>query len=234
MHTRRKFLIQGSVATTAMLALKPLKTVASTVSRFTGYSSNGKLIFLHTAIPVHQTSHAMLQHISNIQRDNAIVLNAGQETQHPVTAPLTYDTSINEINEQVSLSGGYKIIKKGGIKTGIISASAGESNVIEKVNDLSAWLKKEKGCSIVICLSQLGYKNNNTPDDISLAKNSVHLDMIIGGNTKNHHEHAMILLNNNNEEVIIHTAATHAAGFGKIGIDFNEWGKKNHISFNSN
>ena len=154
MNTRRKFLIQGSIATTAMLALKPLETVASTVSRLTGYNGNGKLIFLHTAIPPYQTNQVMMQQVSNILRDNAIVLNAGV-TQQFETNPLTYDSCIDEINDQAAITGGYKIIRKGNIKTGIISAKPGESNVIEKVNTLSAWLKKEKGCTVVVCLSQV-------------------------------------------------------------------------------
>ncbi|MEO6251879.1 MAG: hypothetical protein ABIO79_01125 [Ferruginibacter sp.] len=229
MHTRRKFLIQGSIATTAMLALKPLETVASTVSRLTGYSGNGKLIFLHTAIPVHQTN----QQVSNIRRDNAIVLNAGV-AQQLKNNTLTYDSSIDEINDQTGKTGGYKIISKGNIKTGIISAKPGERNVIEKVNNLSAWLKKEKGCAVVVCLSQLGYKNKNTPDDITLAKESINLDLIIGGSTKNFHQHPVILLNNSNQEVIIHAAAADPSGFGKIDIDFNEWGQKKHVRFTNN
>ena len=127
-----------------------------------------------------------------------------------------------------------KIIKKGNIKTGIISTKPGESDVISKVNSLSAYLKKEKGCSVVVCLSQLGYKNKNTPDDITLAKKSINLDIIIGGNTKNFHQQPVILLNNNNEEVIIHSATGDSAAFGKIDIDFNERGQKKHISFTNN
>ena len=219
------------MATTALLAMKPLQTVASTVSRFTGYNSYGKLIFLHTAIPDQQSNNAMIQYISNIHRDNAIVLHAGQVAQQAGPGPLAYDSSIDEINGQTGITGGYKLIMKGNIKTGIITANREDGNVIQKVNDLSAWLKKEKGCTVVVCLSQLGYKNNNTPDDISMAKKSQHLDLIIGGNIKNFHLQPMILLNENNEEVIIHSAATDAAIFGKIGIDFNQHGQKKHISF---
>ena len=234
MHTRRKFLLQGSLATTAMLALKPLKTVASTVSRFTGYNGYGRLIFLHTAIPDYQINHTMVQHISNIQRDNAIVLQAGQVAQQFEPGMLTYDSCFDEINDQTAISGGYKIIRKGNIKTGIISAKPDEGNVIEKVNKLSGWLKKEKGCTVVVCLSQLGYKNSNSSDDITMAKKSINLDLIIGGDTKNFHQHPVILLNSKNEEVIIHAAACDAAAFGKIDIDFNERGQKKHIGFTGN
>lgn len=233
MNTRRKFLIQGSLATTAMLALKPLKTVAGTVSHVTGYNGYGRLTFLHTAIPDHQINQTAIQHISNIKRDNAILLQAGQVEQQPEPGQLIYDSCIDEIDKDISVTGGYKIITKGNIKTGIITAKPDEGNVIQKVNDLSAWLKKEKGCTVVVCLSQLGYLNKNTPDDISLATKSTHLDLIIGGNTKNFHQNPVIMLNKNNEEVIIHSASDNSANFGKIDIGFNELGQKRHISFAS-
>ncbi|HEX2684781.1 MAG TPA: hypothetical protein VHL77_12640, partial [Ferruginibacter sp.] len=119
-------------------------------------------------------------------------------------------------------------------RTGIISARQGEHNVVERINNLSAWLKKEKGCNVVACLSQLGYKQSTSIDDIQLAQSSANLDIIIGGDTNNFHKQPVIMLNKKNEEVIIHAAADDTAGFGKISIDFNEWGNKKKISFTNN
>lgn len=51
----------------------------------------------------------------------------------------------------------------------IISADPGEGDIIQKINRLSVFLKKEKNCDLVVCLSRLGFKNKNTPDDIFLA-----------------------------------------------------------------
>ncbi len=234
MHTRRKFLIQGSIATTAMLALKPLKTVASVVSDFTGYNGYGKLIFLHTAIPDQLSKHAMMQQVSDMRLDNAIVLQAGLVAKQSEPGTFAYDSCIDEINDQRVITGGYKIIRKGNIKTGIISANKEDGDVVQKVNTLSAWLKKEKGCTVVVCLSQLGYKNKNSADDITLAAKSMNVDLIIGGDTKNFHRHPVILLNSNNEEVIIHSAANPDAAIGKIDIGFNKLGLKNNISFANN
>ena len=233
MHTRRKFLIQGSIATTAMLALKPLETFASRLSGITGFNSYGKLTLFHTSITDHKSNHAVIQQIANMRRNNAIVLQAGKVTKQLEAVPLMYDSSVAEINDQVAPNGGYKIISKGNIKTGIISASPEDGDVIQKVNTLSAWLKKEKGCTVVVCLSQLGYDNKNATDDITLAVKSIYVDLIIGGNTKNYHQHPVILLNKNNEEVIIHAAANTDAAFGKIDIEFNERGLKKHISFSN-
>ena len=231
MHTRRKFLLQGSMATTALIALKPLKSFASKVYSLTGINGYGKLIFFHTAMPSSQNNLESIREISKIHRGNSIVLHTGKVERHAENIQSAYDCCIDEINYQAVTTEGYKIISKGNIKTGIISAAAKDENVIQKVNDLSAFLKKEKGCTVVVCLSDMGFKNNNATDDISIAKKSKYLDFIIGGNTKNFHPQPVILLNENNEEVVIHTSAIGGVAFAKIAIDFDEHGKKKNISF---
>ena len=147
------------------------------------------------------------------------------------TCALVYDASINGSNDLSAIAGEYKIITKGNTRTGIISARPGENNVIQKIKTLSSWLKKEKNCTMVVCLSQLGYKNKNTPDDITLAKESTDLDIIVGGHAKNFHMHPVVALNSNNAEVIIHSASGNSFDCGKIEVDFDGHGRKNHISF---
>lgn len=233
MNSRRKFLIQGSLATTAMLALKPLNAIAGPSSPFTGLtSSSGKLVFLHTAGSTTGSSHQVIQYITTIKNKNkgAILLKAGQVNEDE-TGTLTYDASINGGNDSSAISGDYKIITKGNIKTGFISAMPGDGDVIEKVNTLSAYLKKVKNCSVVVCLSQLGYKNKNTTDDISLAKKSTHLDIIIGGHANNFQANPVIALNSSNHEVIIHAADGNTNAMGKIEIDFDTYGRKCQVSF---
>jgi hypothetical protein len=217
------------LATTAMFALKPLKTIASAASNFTGISgSYGKLAFLHTANLNPQNDYKVIQNIKYIKNNNTntILLKAG----HDETGSLAYDASIHGANDLSAITGEYKIVNKGNIRTGIISARPEESNVIEKVKTLSTYLKEEKNCTVVVCLSQLGYKNKNMPDDITLAKKSTHLDIIIGGHAENFHLHPVIALNNNNAEVVIHSAAGDTTDFGKIEIDFDGQGRKKHIS----
>ncbi len=234
MKSRRNFLQQGALATTALFALNPLKTFSSAASRVTGLSfgSYGKLAILHTANLHPQIDYKVIQHIKDFRKNtsNAILLDAGQDLQVE-TGSLTYDASINGGNDFLEMTSGYKIINKGDLRTGIISAKPGERNIIHKIETLSAYLKKEKKCSIVVCLSQLGYQNKYTPDDISLAKKTTHLDIIIGGQPENFHTQPVITLNSNNAEVIIHSASGDSFAYGKIEIDFDEQGRKNHISF---
>ncbi len=233
MNSRRKFLIQGSLATTAVLALKPFNAIARAALPFTGLSgSNGKLVFLHTVNLNPSSDFKTIQYIKDIknQNGNAILLKAGQDEQYEASQ-LIYDVPFNSDHDLSVITGDYKIIKKGSIRTGIINAGPGDSDVIQKINTLSAYLKKEKNCSVVVCLSRLGYKNNNSPDDVTLAKKSTDLDIIIGGHAQNFHKHPVIALNSNNGEVIIHSAAGDTSGFGKIEIDFDGWGRKKLISF---
>ena len=223
------------MATTAMFVLKPLTNFARATSPFTGMSSsNSKLLFLHTGNFNPSGENKNFQYIKDIKNNNAnaILLNAGQTLQDE-KGSLTYDVSFNRSEDLSEITGEYKIINKGNLRTGIISASPEESNVIQKIKTLSTYLKKEKNCTVVVCLSQLGYKNKNAPDDISLAKNSTDLDIIIGGHAKNFHLHPVIALNSNNAEVVIHSSANDATGFGKIEIDFDGQGRKKHISFNN-
>lgn len=233
---RRYFLQQGTLATMAVLTLKPFTTIARVVSPFTmGSNSYNKLAFLHTANLNPQIDYKVIQYINDIKNNNAntILLKTGQDTADE-TGSLTYDACLNRDNDFSALTGSYKIINKGNLRTGIINARPEEKDVIQKINTLSAYLKNEKNCTIVLCLSGLGYKNKNTPDDITLAKESTHLDIIISGHAENFHLHPAIALNSNNTEVIIHAAAGDTAAFGKIEIDFDTKGKKRHINFSNN
>lgn len=233
MNTRRKFLIQGSMATTAVLALKPFTSIARAASTFTGPGgSNSQLVFLHTANINPSGDYQVIRFIKEIKNNNAnaILLKAGQDEQEE-TGRLTYDVSINGGNDLSAITGDYKIINKGNLRAGIISAKPGESDIIEKINTLSTYLKKEKNCTIVVCLSRLGYKNKNAPDDITMAKKSTHLDIIIGGHAKNFQTHPVIALNSNKGEVIIHSASGDPFACGIIKIDFDGQGRKKHIGF---
>jgi len=233
MNSRRKFLIQGSMATTAVLALKPFNSIAGASSFFTGPGgNNNQLVYIHTANMNHFPDYPVIRSINKLKNNNAraILLKAGQH-ELDETGQLKYDASVQGSNDDSAITGDYKIINKGNIRTGIISAKPGESNIIEKINSLSASLKKEKNCNIVVCISSLGYKNKNTPDDLTLADQSTHLDMIIGGHANNFHKHPVIALNSKKEEVIIHSASGNQFGCGVVKIDFDGQGQKKLTGF---
>lgn len=229
MKNRRHFLVQTTLATTAMIALKPLTSIGNTLSQFTGVGRRHRtLAFVYTA----SSDREVIKYIQDIKSNNTntILLHAGEDTQGK-TASLGYDASINVSNDLSSIAGEYKIITKGNTRTGIITARPEENNVIQKVKALSTRLKKEKNCTIVVCLSQLGYQNKNNHDDITLAKESTDLDIIVGGHAQNFQKHPVVTLNRNNSEVIIHSASGNTSDCGKIEIAFDGQGKKHQVSF---
>lgn len=231
MHSRRNFLIQSSLATGGLFLLKPLKTFAgeSSVFSLTGIRNN-KLVFLHTTHLDSFNDMPVIKQVKQLKdkHTNAILLKAAH---HQENSSLTYDAFLMA-DEKSSLSNPpYQIIRKGNIRTGVITITTAEKNSVEKTNRLATFLKKEKKCAVVICLSQLGYQNNHSADDIKLAKQSTDLDIIIGGHPENFHQHPIIVLNSKNCEVVIHASAGQATGYGKIEIDFDDNGRKNKIDF---
>lgn len=92
----------------------------------------------------------------------------------------------------------YKIIRKGNIKIGIIAVGIELKGLVPDrlygniqytdpivyANETAKFLKHEKNCDLVICLSHLGYKYDAKKiSDIILAKESSNIDIILGGHT---------------------------------------------------
>ena len=139
MKSRRYFLAQGTLATTAMFALKPLTSIGSTISQLAGFNgSYGKLAFLHTVNMNSSSDNKVIKYIQDIKSNNTntILLNAGQGRKDE-RGSLVYDASINGSNDLSAIAGEYKIITKGNTRTGIISARPEESNMMEKFRSLS-------------------------------------------------------------------------------------------------
>ncbi len=90
----------------------------------------------------------------------------------------------------------YVILKKAGKKIGVIGLLTDVKTVVDKeiakdldyqepapvVNRLAKWLKDEKDCDFIICLSHLGYE-----EDMELAGKIDNVDLIVGG-----HSHTLL------------------------------------------
>jgi hypothetical protein len=203
MNSRRKFLVQGSLATTALLAANPFKSIAvGTADLLPGINSTNSIMLLHT---------------SNTSSDNINTLNK-LKRQNSNTVLLNKDT--------VPSSESYQIIFKGNIKIGVISTGAISVN---EINALAGFLKKSKSCNLVVCLSQLGFKNTNSFDDIKLAQQSEQVDVIVSAGNNKTTVHPMIMLNKHHAEVIINPT-NDIASIGKIDIRFDRKGQKKHVA----
>jgi 5'-nucleotidase len=129
----------------------------------------------------------------------------------------------------------YKIFKKGKLKIGITAVGIeltglvpdslfGNTkylNPIQKVNEVTAKLKKEESCDMVICLSHLGYKySDNKVSDIILAKESENIDLIIGGHTHTFMDAPEIIKNKLGSDVLINQVGWAGIMLGRLDFDF--------------
>jgi hypothetical protein len=225
MNTRRKFLLHGSMAATAVLASNSFKAIAASSNNilFTGSKKNF-LVFMHTSglqTSSHQDTLRFINDIKN-KTSNAITLAGGNSN-----VGFSFDASINDTT---SLAGdNYRIITKGGINTGIITITADEEGLAGRINELAHTLKKEKNCQLVVCMSQLGFSQKNKLDDKQLAAQSKDIDIIIGTHPDNFTTKSYVLANSKRQEVIVQSAASGTSAFGKIEIGFDAQGNKNHV-----
>lgn len=90
---------------------------------------------------------------------------------------------------------------------------------VTKAAEYAYFLKKERGCDLVICLSHLGFSyKDNTISDVSLAKQSKYIDVIIGGHTHTTLQKAVVLSNSDKNEVIIGQVGYAGVNLGRIDI----------------
>ncbi|MDR1610121.1 MAG: metallophosphatase [Candidatus Symbiothrix sp.] len=131
----------------------------------------------------------------------------------------------------------YHIIEQDGIKIGLIgltidpkglvskSNSAGVKYLdpVESANAMADFLKNKKKCDLIICLSHLGYyPDEERAGDITLAKKSRHIDLILGGHTHTFMSEPDRRTNLDGREVIINQTGAYGVYFGRIDIIMEE------------
>ncbi|MGB4844739.1 MAG: metallophosphatase [Ferruginibacter sp.] len=135
----------------------------------------------------------------------------------------------------------YKIFRKGKLKIGITAVGIELSGLVpenlygntryldpvQRANQVSYMLKKEEGCDMVICLSHLGYryKDNKVSDEI-LAKESEHIDLIIGGHTHTFMEKPEVFINKKGQDVVVNQVGWAGLILGRLDFEFSGYKKK--------
>jgi 5'-nucleotidase len=120
----------------------------------------------------------------------------------------------------------YKIVYMGKLKVGItgvgpeLPASSGVKYLppVENANAMATTLKKEHGCDVVICLSHL-------PDNIHIATESAHIDLVVGAHQQSIHQSAMVLRNALGNEVYLNQTSMNGKMAGNVKMLFNEDGQ---------
>jgi 5'-nucleotidase len=138
----------------------------------------------------------------------------------------------------------YKVFTKGKLKIGVtgagiqlnglvpssLSGTTTYLNPIEEVNKVASFLKKEKGCDMVICLSHLGYQYKENPNlmcDLILAKETEFVDLIIGGHTHTFMNEPVTVKNKMGSDVVINQVGWAGLVLGRLDFEFRPGKRKN-------
>ncbi len=136
----------------------------------------------------------------------------------------------------------YKILYKDGVKIGIfglgiqLKGLVGKKQYketqyldpIEISQDMTRILKEEEACDLVICLSHLGYhyKTAERVSDLVLAKNTKHIDLIIGGHTHTFLPKPTIVKNADDNNVLVNQVGAYGINVGRVDFYLDEVNEK--------
>ncbi len=123
----------------------------------------------------------------------------------------------------------YTIIRRGGKKIGFIGLLTDIMEVVDRniakaltyqepaevVNTLASYLKDEKNCDMVICLSHLGFG-----EDKDLAASVRNVDLIVGGHSHTLLDDKKVVKDLDGEDVIIVQNWKWGLNVGHLSIDF--------------
>lgn len=146
-----------------------------------------------------------------------------------------YDFTDTLLNGQVEA---YRIFEKDGIRIGVFGIGIelqglvdpklyGETRVLDPYEialDTARILREEQACSLVICLSHLGYryKEPERASDIELARRTEGIDLIIGGHTHTFMEKADIITNRAGKPVLINQVGCYGLRLGRVDFFFKD------------
>lgn len=93
---------------------------------------------------------------------------------------------------------------------------------VARANEQAEYLKKQKKCDLVICLSHLGdkYEEQKVSDEI-LAKESAHIDLIIGGHTHRFFDAPRVYHNRIGQEVVVNQMGWAGLRLGRLDYVFD-------------
>ena len=141
-----------------------------------------------------------------------------------------YDFSATPLADYVKP---YVIVKRGGLKIGVIGVLANVADVIDSriaaqlqfqdpaasVQKYADYLKDEKKCDLVICLSHLGY-DGEPYTDVELASQTRNVDVIVGGHSHTKLKDKVLVKNIDGEDVVIVQDGKWGLKVGRLDVDF--------------
>ncbi len=137
----------------------------------------------------------------------------------------------------------YRIYDTGGVKVGVFGlgiqlkglvdpALYKETKYLDPVEitqDMTRILREEQKCDLVIALSHLGYNYKSNPDrisDMTLARKTDGVDLIIGGHTHTFLKKPTIVRNLADQNMLINQVGCWGVQVGRIDFEFNSRGER--------
>lgn len=144
----------------------------------------------------------------------------------------------------------YKIFTKQGIKIGVFGlgieldglvgkkqyAETKYLDPVEIANHYGKFLKNEKKCDLVVCISHLGYQFRDNPNricDVNLAAKTENIDLILGGHTHTFLPEPQKYTNSAGKSVLVNQVGWAGLLLGKIDFFFDNQKNIQHIAWNT-
>lgn len=144
----------------------------------------------------------------------------------------------------------YKIFTKQGIKIGVFGlgieldglvgkkqyAETKYLDPVEIANHYGKFLKNEKKCDLVVCISHLGYQFRDNPNricDVNLASKTENIDLILGGHTHTFLPEPQKYTNSAGKSVLVNQVGWAGLLLGKIDFFFDNQKNIQHIAWNT-
>jgi len=156
-----------------------------------------------------------------------------------------YDLKNTELDQRTAP---YKIFEKGGLKIGVTGVGINLDGLVpkslfretryldpvENANKIARQLRRDHGCHYVICLSHLGFENNdNKISDRIFVAQSEDIDLIIGGHSHTFMDKPAILKNKSGKSVLVNQVGWGGVILGRLDIYFEKSFKTFHTLFKS-
>jgi 5'-nucleotidase len=185
--------------------------------------------------------------IGNHEFDDGLegIKNSLPEAGFPLICS-NYDFSDTILNKEFPA---WKIFNKSGIKIGVyglgielkgLVADKNFGNTIYKdpistALKTESFLRNEKKCDLVVCLSHLGFKyNGNKVSDLVLAGETSLTDLIIGGHTHTFLNEPIVEKNKVGKQVIVNQASWGGLVLGKIDFTLERSNNKKQLVYTQN
>lgn len=131
----------------------------------------------------------------------------------------------------------YKIFNVDGLKIGVYGLGIGLEGLVDKkmyketeyqdpyeiAADTERRLKLEENCTLIVCLSHIGYdyKTADTPNDLALAAKTQYTDLIIGGHTHTFLDKPTIVKNKKDRNILVNQVGCFGINLGRIDFYFD-------------